>query len=77
VSPRWQGRAQLPVLPGANHRIWLQHDEARHALARGNLPVAARLFEEIAAGKAGAGSLFQSMPKRAKRVSSQCPAAFS
>jgi CHAT domain-containing protein len=53
-----ESRAQLPNLPGASYRVWLTHDEARHALVAGDLVRAAQLLESLLAGESGAiGSL--------------------
>ena len=38
-------RAQLRLLPGASYRIWMEHDEARHAIVLGDWPLAERRLE--------------------------------
>jgi CHAT domain-containing protein/tetratricopeptide (TPR) repeat protein len=48
-----EARAQLPRLPGAAYRLWLLHDDARHALTGGDLAKAAQLFESFLAGESG------------------------
>jgi tetratricopeptide (TPR) repeat protein len=42
-------RAQLPRLPGGSYAAWLRHDEARHALARGDLAAAERALDDYLA----------------------------
>ena len=49
-----EARAQLPRLPGTSYRLWLLHDDARHALTGGDLARAAQLFESFLAGESGA-----------------------
>jgi hypothetical protein len=44
----------LPRLPGSGYRIWLLHDDARHALSSGDLTKSAQLFEAFLAGESGA-----------------------
>ncbi len=38
-------RAQLRVLPGGDYPVWLLHDDARHALARGDVVAAERSLD--------------------------------
>jgi CHAT domain-containing protein len=47
-------RRTLERLPGASYRVWLLHDEARHATRRGDLDSAVRLLESFLRGHAGA-----------------------
>jgi CHAT domain-containing protein/tetratricopeptide (TPR) repeat protein len=42
-----EARSQLRLLPGTSYPIWLLHDEARHAMARGNLALAERLLDSV------------------------------
>lgn len=53
LSALEEARAQLRLLPGAAYGLWLHHDEARHALARGDFGTAARLLEAFIRGEAG------------------------
>jgi CHAT domain-containing protein len=48
-------RAQLRVLTSPNYRAWLAHDEARHAILRGDLSAAERSLEIYLQASTGPG----------------------